>query len=186
LTSSAGSHSPPDGEIVREVLKGNPKLFHELVDRHLPSLLGFFRFLRVPEDSIDDMIQETFLRAFEHLDSFDRSRSFITWLTVIGRNAFYSELRKKNRQAPELPENAPEHSSHGDFDEVLARESVRELLDGLDEESRFLIELRVFRELPFNDMAELTGIPLATLRVRIHRILHRLRLRAKEVKVYEQ
>lgn len=175
---------PTDTEVVHEVRNGNNKLFHILVDRHLPSLVGFFRFIRVPDSMIDDMLQETFLRAFERLNQFDTERSFTTWLTVVGRNIFYSEMRKKDRNPPELPRDVSQHSC--EYDEVLARETVRELLEGLDEESKFLIELRIFRDLPFNEISEITGMPLATLRVKIHRILARLRLRAQEGQTYEQ
>jgi RNA polymerase sigma-70 factor, ECF subfamily len=173
----------PDAEIVQQVLKGQPQTFRMLVERHLPALFGFFRYLRVPEEMIEDMIQETFLRAFKYLERYDGKRSFTTWLTVIGRNAFITEIQKRGRQTP--PPAFEDLISPSHAETVVSRESAREMLKGLDEESRFLVELRVFRDLPFAEISEITGESVASLRVRFHRLLKRLRLAAERVGVHE-
>jgi RNA polymerase sigma-70 factor, ECF subfamily len=172
-----------DRELVTLVRQGQTKHFQVLVERHLPALIGFFHFIRVSEEMIDDMMQETFLRAFKFIDRYDGSRSFTTWLTVIGRNAFYSELKKRGRQQPPptMSPSPEEASTPGHTDDVLSRETARELLDSLDEESRFLVELRIFRDLPFAEISEITGETVAALRVRFHRLLKRLRVTAERV-----
>lgn len=172
---------PTDNELVKQFLEGQSAVFRVLVERHLPALLGFFRYIRVPEEMVDDMMQETFLRAFRHIDRYDSARSsFTTWLTVIGRSIFYTELKKRGRQQPPTPTLAVETTSPDHHQEVVARQSVRELLDSLDEESRFLVELRIFRELPFNEIAEITGDTVVSLRVRFHRTMKRLRVTAQK------
>ncbi len=175
---------PSDAEVVRQFREGDSRVFQILVDRHLPSLLGFFRYIRVPEEMVDDMIQETFLRVYRHIDHYDVARSFSTWLTTIGRNVFYTESRKRGNAR--LPENQPQPQTESNLDHVIARETARELLDGLDEQSKYLIELRVFKDLSFAEISEITGDPLPTLRVRFHRILNRLRITAGRVKEHEQ
>ena len=167
-------NTPSDAEIVDQIQSGRPERYQLLVERYLSSLLGFFRFIRVPEEMVDDMIQETFLRTYNNLGRYDRNRSFLTWLTVIGRNVFISELRKRGK--PQLPVAREESQTASQVEEVIARETARELLDTLDDEGRFLIELRVFRELSFIEIAEITGWNVGTLRVRYHRLLKRLRL----------
>jgi RNA polymerase sigma-70 factor (ECF subfamily) len=174
---------PPDAEIVDQVKSGNTKEFRILVDRYLPGLTGFFHYIRVPEDMVDDMVQETFMRAYEKIALFDTGRSFMTWITVVGRNIFYKEIKRRGRK---LPESEPaELVTQCEDNMVIARETARELLDHLDEPSRFLVELRVFNDLSFAEIADITGDPLPTLRVRFHRLLNRLRLVAKKEGTYE-
>lgn len=168
-----------DAELVRLILAGQAPQFRFLVERHVPVLTGFFRFIRVPEEMVEDMIQETFLRAYRFIDRYDASRSFTTWLTVIGRNVFYSELKKRGRHAPPPPADLAA-TTPGHSDDIIARHSARELLDGLDESSKFLVELRIFRDLPFAEISEITGETVAALRVRYHRLLKRLRVTAEK------
>ncbi|MFZ2958442.1 MAG: sigma-70 family RNA polymerase sigma factor [Candidatus Ozemobacteraceae bacterium] len=167
---------PPDAELVARVRSGHLDGFGALMDRHLPSLVGFFHYLGVPSAIIDDLSQETFFKAFRKLDLYDVQRPFAAWLITIGRNVFLDERRKTGRESRllRLPSEPPSFPSVEDT--VIERATARELLDALDEGGRFLLEMRLFQDLPFSDIAEMTGEPETTLRVRYHRLLNRLRL----------
>ena len=178
MTHVKTENQPSDAEVVRLVRDGNTREFNVLVDRHLPALVGFFRYLGVPGGMIEDLLQETFMRAFEKIKLYDPAKSFPTWLTVVGRNIFYNQIRRKDDGSVEKSEQKT-FSDSGE-DEIITRATVRELLDSLDEMGKFLVELRVFRDLSFAEISEITGEPEATLRVRFHRTIGRLRLKARE------
>ena len=169
---------PSDAELVVGTLSSRIEEFDTLMDRHLPRLISFFHYLGVPLALIDDLAQETFFRAYRKLDLYDTTRPFSSWLLTIGRNVFVDERRqakKDSRIAQNHMDNSPPPSLE---DAVIKRNSARELLDALDEGSRFLLEMRLFQNLPFADIGKMTGESEATMRVRYHRLLKRLRLSA--------
>lgn len=165
-----------DADLISETQAGRIGAFDLLVDRHLSAVVGFFRYLRVPPDRLEDLVQETFLRAFRKLDMFDASRSFSVWLLTIGRNLYFDERRRSSFS--EVPIEHVERSTPSHEDEIIERFSARELLDSLSDDARLLLELRLYRDLSFPEIAELTGEAETTLRVRFHRLLRRLRLKA--------
>ncbi|HNV68988.1 MAG TPA: sigma-70 family RNA polymerase sigma factor [Candidatus Ozemobacteraceae bacterium] len=163
-----------DADLVRETLAGQNGAFDLLVDRHLSAAVGFFRYLRVPPNRLEDLVQETFLRAFRKLELYDATRSFSVWLLTIGRNLYFDERRRCSFS--EVPIEHIERSTPSPEDEIIERHTARELLDSLPDESRLLLELRIYRDLSFPEIAELTGEAETTLRVRFHRLMLRLRL----------
>ncbi len=172
--ASVGERS--DADLVSESQAGKIGAFDLLVDRHLSAVVGFFRYLRVPPSRLEDLVQETFLRAFRKLDLFDVSRSFSVWLLTIGRNLYFDERRRSSFS--EVPIEHIERSTPSHEDEIIERQSARELLESLPDDARLLLELRIYRDLSFPEIAELTGEAETTLRVRFHRLMQRLRLKA--------
>lgn len=168
--------SPPDAELVTLALSGDQKGFEGLVDRYLPSLIGFFRYLRVPPGQIDDLVQETFTKALGALKQFDTSRPFLPWLVTIGRNHFLRQARLSKREQS-LPEDWDLPDPGRVEEQAVTRQSLGDILRKLPEEARFLVELRIFQDLPFQEIAQITGQSEGALRVRYHRILQLLRTR---------
>ncbi len=166
---------PPDADLVRQALSGDRNGFQGLVKRHLPDLVGFFRHLEVPSSIFDDIIQETFIKAFAHLSSFDQARPFTTWLLTIGKNVFYDQCRKRATEQKHLDTPEPPPASEQVEDAALKRRTLDELLDSLSESEKFLVQLRIFQDLPFQEIGKILGEPEANVRVRFHRILKVLR-----------
>jgi RNA polymerase sigma-70 factor (ECF subfamily) len=167
---------PPDAEIVQEARNGRPQGLGLLVERYYGLLIGFFRYLRVPPDLVEDLGQETFIRAFLNLDQFQVERRFSAWLLTIGRHLYCDVLRKQSRERAAyetLPREAPPADLEG---EVIRRLTARELLAALSPEAKLLVELRIWQGFSFSEIAELTGEGESTLRVRFFRIMGRLRL----------
>lgn len=180
----APAPGPADADLVAEVRAGRREGFEPLVRRHVPSVLGFLRYLGVPADLQDDLVQETFTRAFERLDQYEVRRPFVSWLLGIARNLFYDHCRKNSRDRREPPPPDPERV--GAIEEtVLGNLSVEAILHSLPADARLLVELRIFRELPFADIGATMGVSEAPLRVRFQRVMARLRQAAREVKVRE-
>jgi RNA polymerase sigma-70 factor (ECF subfamily) len=163
-----------DGELAVAAHRGDRSAFPVLVDRHLPGLCGFFRFLGAPPTQIDDLVQETFFRAFRRLETYDPTRSFGTWLLSIGRYLYYESFRK-NKVREQSVEFLPENADLRFEEKTIERRMVEDALTHLSDEARLLVELRIYRDLPFVEIAELTGESEVALRVRFHRTLKLLR-----------
>ncbi|MBF0545600.1 MAG: sigma-70 family RNA polymerase sigma factor [Candidatus Riflebacteria bacterium] len=171
--------SQPEIELVKMVKGGHKASFNALVRQTIPGLIGFFKYLGVPFQQMDDLVQETYLRAYQSLNGFDTSKSFFSWLSTIGRHVLIDQKKKTDR-FHFIPENVlPEPTFEGE-EQVEKRQMIRDLLKNLSDEARFLIELRIFQELPFSEIAQITGEAEGSLRVRFHRILENLRGLAKK------
>ncbi|MBF0544759.1 MAG: RNA polymerase sigma factor [Candidatus Riflebacteria bacterium] len=170
---------PDDAKIVEQVRAGDKNSLELLIDRHLPGVLGFFGYLGAPRDIIDDLVQETFIRASRKLALYDSGRPFITWLLSIARNIFYDQCRKTAREK-NLVDTLSEDKVTTAEENALIDCSIRELLDSLPDETKLLIELRVFQGLPFQEIAKILDEPEVNIRVRFHRTISRLRGSARK------
>src|SRR5437870_3278423 len=102
--------SAPDEELVAATKSGDELAFETLVKRHQGRIFALaFRYTRVREDA-EDIVQETFRKAFVHLQKFEGKSSFSTWLTSIAINEALMSLRR----APSM-QKLPNHVSNDDF-----------------------------------------------------------------------
>jgi RNA polymerase sigma-70 factor (ECF subfamily) len=163
-----------DPELVALALRKHRMGVEGLVKKYLPSLFGFLRSLSVPPDLVEDIAQETFMKALQNLERYDVSRPFATWLFTIGRRTFIDEWRKTKKEHPMgLTAFAVDGASPADI--AQSRWTVQELLDRISDEAKLVLELRIFIGLSFTEMAEVTGETENALRVRFHRTLAFLR-----------
>ncbi|MBF0499060.1 MAG: sigma-70 family RNA polymerase sigma factor [Candidatus Riflebacteria bacterium] len=170
--------SPSDAELVSQACRGSKRDFESLVDRHLPTLIGFLRYLGVPDAQVEDLAQETFIKVLRSLSQYRPEKPFITWLTTIGRHVYIDDWRKTPKtRFLEIDGNYPEIPSD---EQTEKQEMVRNLLDRLPEDAKFLLEMRFFQDLSFAEISEITGDPEGALRVRLYRIMQRLRAFGRE------
>ncbi len=153
--------------------------FALLVSRHQKSLLNFFIRSGVQYDS-EDLVQQTFLRLYRYRQRYVASAKFTTFLFLLARQVWIDELRRRQRRqrlaeslAAEPYEEfaapaAPSAGVAGDLD--LAR-----ALAALSEGLRQVIELAVYQDLPYADVAEILKIPVGTVKSRMFNALAKLR-----------
>ena len=171
-----------DEALVRRVRNGERELFSVLVDRYKRGIASFISAgVRSPSD-VSDLSQETFLRAYAHLETFNPSLGkFSTWIYQIARNVVRTHLGKSQRrvQTQELPEeqtleNALPDISH-DADPsagILRAEAERELraaLDDLPERTRTVLALRYYNNMEYHTIASTLGLSLGNVKTLIHR-----------------
>jgi RNA polymerase sigma-70 factor (ECF subfamily) len=170
--------SKEDLKLIAKIKKGDKQALSHLIDKYLPQLFAFYKYMRVPESSIDDFIQDTFIKVMEKLDLYDENRKFSTWILTVAKNTFIDQCRKETRRAEIRKEILIEKEPVGSIeDKVIVKQSTEELLRGLSEEERLLVELRIFQGVPFSEISEMTGEFEATLRSRFFRTLAKLRKR---------
>ncbi|MFZ2956317.1 MAG: sigma-70 family RNA polymerase sigma factor [Candidatus Ozemobacteraceae bacterium] len=146
--------------------------FETLVERHLLPLEKFFRYLNVPPSLIDDLIQETFVKVCDNLESFDLNRRFSPWLFAIGKNLFLDFQRKNQRNSLLKPDSAigPDIA-----DQIIGDQEVARILEILSTKDRFLLELRLFQGLTYAEIAEIADETPVSLRARFSRMMKKLR-----------
>jgi RNA polymerase sigma-70 factor (ECF subfamily) len=173
---------PDDEVLVRLVLGGDREAFAVLVDRHKRGITNFIgAAVRGPAD-VADLSQETFLRAYAHLASFNPALGkFSTWVYHIARNVVRTHLAKTQRrpQTQEFPadqslENSvPDRSRESDpAGGMLRREAeteVRAALAELPERTRTILSLRYYDNMEYAAIAEIMGLSLGNVKTLIHR-----------------
>lgn len=169
------SEKKTDLELIKLVKKGDSKALNTLLELYIPQLTAFFRYIRVAEDYIEDLIQETFEKMINNIDSFDENKKFSTWLMTIGRNLYVDQYRKKIKSEEFIANEKFDNSFSDPENEAIGKLNVEELLNSLSEKERFIIEMRIFKEMPFADISEITGESETSLRSRFFRVINRLK-----------
>ena len=157
--------------------------FGALVDRHADRVHDTLAKLLGDPHEASDAAQEAFLKAWRKLDAFRGESSFRTWLTRIALNAAASRRRTAARRGTRtgLPPGpqvdgcaaAPDAASLSDE----RADAVRAAIAGLPEEFRAVVVLKEFEGLPYEEIAAVVGVPVGTVRSRLHRGRAELRRR---------
>jgi RNA polymerase sigma-70 factor (ECF subfamily) len=163
-----------DRELVERCLAGEPEAFHGLVERYQePVYRVVRRYLRNREDALE-VVQETFAKAWQKLDTFDLGRKFSTWVMTVASNGARDLLRRKMRR-PEVLSDESLRSVPGGASPLgeAARhedaERLRAAVEALDDDKRIAVTLRYFEGMNLKEIAEITGTEAGTLKVRLFR-----------------
>ena len=175
-----------DEELVAKSIGGDAESFNELILRwERPIYALAYRTIGREEDA-RDVCQETFLRAFRALPGFRGQSKFSSWLYRIALNLCRDWMRRERRtpvvQAPEdmdLLELAAAAEPSESIEDLVARKDllrgVERVMAGLPEEQRTAIILKEYHGLTFQEIAELVGCPLSTVKTRLYQGLVVLR-----------
>jgi RNA polymerase sigma-70 factor (ECF subfamily) len=171
-----------DEALVHRVRSGEREVFGVLVDRYKRGIANFIgATVRNPSETAD-LSQETFLRAYAHLNSFNpQLGKFSTWIYQIARNVIRTHLARSRRlpQLQELPQEQTletalaDPSPHADpAGGLLREEAERELraaLAELPERTRAVLALRYFDNMEYQTIASTLGLSLGNVKTLIHR-----------------
>ncbi len=161
----------------------DPHVIDELILRYEERLRRYLIRLTSDRELADDLLQEMWMRVVTRGSQFKGDSKISTWLFAIARN-LVSDLRRRRRvwivSLDKPPEEGEELSLEllskeiTPFDRYAARErasAVNDALMTLRPEQRRLVELRFYGEMPLNEIARTTGIPLSTVKARLYRAL---------------
>lgn len=173
-----------DADVVESFLQGDPRAFGELVSRYDKRLLNFVYRTVGDRERAQDLVQETFVRVFRHLHRFDRSKKFSTWIYTIAGNLAKNELRNRSRSPLVLFQSikAGWEADHRPLewedpklrpDDLFRKRRLRELVEGavdrLPEHHRVVFVLRELEGKSYEEIAEITGCNLGTVKSRLNR-----------------
>jgi RNA polymerase sigma-70 factor (ECF subfamily) len=164
-----------DEDLVRRFLSGDRAAFAALVERHERRVYNLALRMTGREEDARDATQDAFLTVLRKLSSFRGESAFTTWLHRVAVNACYDLLRKRQRQ-PLLeragaedrpaaePPPIPDHAEASD----LSIDVQRALLE-VPYDFRVVMILHDLRDLPQEEVAQILGVPVGTVKSRLHR-----------------
>ena len=184
--------SKPDQELIADCLAGQTQAFGDLVLRYQNRLFNTLTAVLGSADDARDVTQDAFVNAFQKLHTFRGRSAFYSWLFRIALNSAASQKRKTNRTVVSIDSNreltgdepADQHSDSrpGHALETQERQAtVRTALGQLAEEFRTALILKEIENLSYEEIAEIVGCPIGTVRSRIHRARSELRERLQDI-----
>jgi RNA polymerase sigma-70 factor (ECF subfamily) len=158
-----------DEELASEVAAGSRSSFEELVSRYSSRLFYFLRYRFETDQDIEDLIQETFLKAFRNIDRFNPERKFSTWLYTIAIRQAISRFRsEKKKSTSHVPSPSPP-----DPQEIVIQkeesQNIWHLASKLGERQYEALWLHYGEDMPIKDMAKILKKKPTTIRVLLHR-----------------
>jgi RNA polymerase sigma-70 factor (ECF subfamily) len=176
---------PPDEQLLSEARSGDQQAFAELCLRYRGMLMNrIYRIVRHQEDA-EDVLQETYLKAYQHLQTFRGACSFSTWLVAIGTNMSLMLLRRRRTfrkySSDVVTEDGetlvmewqdPSPNPEQRYMMSQTRQKLKHAVTRLSPQVRNLLEIYYKSELRLKDAAQIIGIPEATAKSRILRAPH--------------
>jgi len=180
-----GGASVSDERLLARTLAGDEAAFRALVERYSGELFQFVvRFTRSAAVA-EDVVQETFLQVYQSAASFDPKRSFRPWLFAIAANKARDQLRttarrrevaasggsgsREEQEVSLLDFLSAETAWPGDAMETdEQREVVRGIVSRMPDNLREVLVMGYYHHFPYKDIAEMLGIPLGTVKSRLH------------------
>jgi RNA polymerase sigma-70 factor (ECF subfamily) len=168
-----------DEEVVSRVLGGETALFEILMRRYNQRLYRVSRVILRDDAEAEDVMQDAYVRAYEHLHQFAGKAAFSTWLTRIAIHEALARKRRRSRQdeLDALPMNGESmsimKSSDPSPEDGTARAQMRELLEQaiehLQESYRTVVVMREVEEMSVAETAQSLGVTEAVVKTRLHR-----------------
>jgi RNA polymerase sigma-70 factor (ECF subfamily) len=172
-----------DRQLVEKARQGDKRAFGLLVEKYQRRLYRLLsRMVKDPEE-VEDIAQETFIKAYRALPNFRGDAAFYTWLYRIGVNTAKNYLATRKKAMPTVSDQALDDEDEPDErlvaqdiatpeSELLSKQiaiAVNEAVEALPEELRSAITLREMEGLSYEEIAELMNCPIGTVRSRIFR-----------------
>lgn len=183
-----------DEDLMVQFQAGTVEAFDILVSRYKDPLTTYiYRFLGDMKEC-EDLLQETFLRVYRNRHAYRRIAKFSTWLYTIAGNLARSEYRKRkrrrvfslqsvNRDEEEYEVEIPDETFSPDrhTESTIQDRYIQEALKQLPDEFREVVVLRDVQQLAYEEIAEITGLPMGTVKSRINRGRTKLQVLLRDI-----
>jgi RNA polymerase sigma factor (sigma-70 family) len=174
--------SEQDRLLVEQALAGQEAAFQALMLKYQKALYHHINRMIRDKQELDDLVQESFIKAFSALDSYSTQFAFSTWLYKIATNHTIDHLRKKKLNTFSI--DKPIRTKEGEIEyevpdttyrpdrhivEDQRRQLIQEAIDALPEKYHRVIMMRHQQEMSYEDIAEELDLPLGTVKAHIFR-----------------
>ena len=187
-------HQLSESEIIKRILAGERELYEILLRRNNQKLFRVIRSYIKDDSEVEDIMQNTYLKAFEKLYQFKHSSAYGTWLIRIGINEVLARLKEKEKvvhlyQRPsEAKQNTileiPDKNQLNPEKRIIrneAKQLLENAIDSLDLKYRTVYILREIEEMSINDISECLKISKSNVKVRLHRAKNTLKEKLYEL-----
>ncbi len=167
--------APPDRALVLRTRRGEVEAFGELVRRYQTSVFNVCYRLLGERREAEDLAQETFIRAFQRLDTFDAGRPFGPWIRRVAANLCINHMRRNLPHFLELDERrSPSPADfigqpETDHERAEQQTAIRTAVLELSPPHRAVIELRHFQDMSYAEIASALGIPISQVKSHLFR-----------------
>jgi RNA polymerase sigma-70 factor (ECF subfamily) len=167
-------HLLGDDELAERAARGDRQAFAQLYERYVAPVVSLMLAKGASRETAWDCAQETFTRALRGLDRGKAPARFDLWIRRIALNVFVDHLRRPHvhRETPTAPDGLPDLAAPV-RDHDLAH-TMRSLLATMDPSLRDVIILHVYQDLRLEDVAAIVGLPVGTVKSRLHRAYRKL------------
>lgn len=186
-----------DEDLMELFQNGTIEAYNILVERYSDRLIHYLFGFLGDVRRCEDLLQDTFLRVYRNRHSYQRIARFSTWIYTIAGNLARSEYRKRkrrmvysiqsvNRENEEYDIAVPDEENTPDeyTESRLQDRYIREALDLIPSSFREVVVLRDVQQLAYEEIAEITGLPMGTVKSRINRGRSKLQHLLKDVYPY--
>ncbi|MBN2288270.1 MAG: RNA polymerase sigma factor [Candidatus Glassbacteria bacterium] len=167
-----------DEQLILAIERGERDKFGLLVESYQRRIYRFLRNMGLDHDEAADITQNTFILAYKNLGSIQRNKCFRSWLFTIAANQARNYFRKRSRQRQvpldDLGPLAVDENQSLPVERGQLRERLEALLDRLPLKQRQVVVMRVFEQLPFDEVALACGLGLSNAKVTYHRAMKKL------------
>ena len=163
--------APTDRDLIQRARRGANDAFGELVTRYQTGVFNVCYRMLHERGEAEDLTQETFMRAYDRLHTFDLEREFGPWIRRVAANLCLNHLEAQKVTAP-LDEERDADESHRPERQVEVKErsaQVRTALASLPPHYRAVVELRHYQELSYDEIAAELNIPLSDVKSHLFR-----------------
>lgn len=163
----------PDALLVRDYINGNENALAVLINRHQSKIYGFIYSKVLDRDLSDDIFQDTFIKVIKTLksNSYNEEGKFLPWVMRIAHNLIIDTFRRdkkmpKYRDSDEfsifsiLMDNSP--NIEGQMITEQVESDLLKLINELPDDQREVLEMRIYQDLSFKEIADLTGVSINT------------------------
>lgn len=166
-------------EIIKRCQNGDKAAFEELIRTFYPYVTKYLVRLSHDEICAEDLTQEVFLKVIRTIDRYktDGKASFATYIITIAKNTFIDYIMRNKVVFSELTENEPQDGDNVENKvlSVMGFENALQKIDALPPEQARVIRLKYIDEYTLKEIESITGVPLKTVKSRIHEGTKKLR-----------
>jgi RNA polymerase sigma factor (sigma-70 family) len=165
-----------DGELVARCRAGDQQAWHDLVDRFSRYVYAIcVQAFRLPESDAEDVFQEVFARAYQHLDKLRDDSAVRPWLAQLTRRLCIDRLRAASRERPATEEELSGVAAEDTLAQLDEALTVHEALAAAPEHCREILDRFFARDESYKTIGDALDLPSGTIASRISRCLARLR-----------
>lgn len=162
-----------DASIVARVIHGDIDAYAEIMHRYQTKLHRYVTFLIHNPTTATDVVQDTFIKAYENLQSYSPEYKFSSWIYRIAHNEAMNAVKKNRRLSDQDIDTLPDldYDQHLDelVDKELLKEHVHGCLDKLGLKYRDVVQLAYFEHMKYDEISDILRIPTSTVGVRLSR-----------------
>ena len=169
------TNSMSDEELMSQVRNGVGEMLGVLFDRYQLPLFNFYLKLTGERAASEDLVQEVFLRILKYRQTYRTDTPFRAWMYQIARNARVDLLRRRRPETSWEPELSPAVLPTDTAQQAQETALLQRALMSMAEEKREVLVLSRFQDLKYEEIAQLLGCEVNTVKTRVHRALQELR-----------